>query len=523
MRKGTAMPDAFDVVVIGGGSAGYAAARIAGQLGARVALVEGGPVGGLCILDGCMPSKALIRSADVLHLVRTVGELGIRTEGVRVDFAHIMARKERLVAEFASYRRQEIAEATGVTLIRGQAQLTDSDHVTIRPARLSKPDLLSAGTADAAPLVGRERSYSAQKIILATGSYAWIPPMGELHEVGYITSDEALALEAPPESMVVLGAGAIALELGQFYARMGTRITVLQRSSHIFSREDPEVGETLAGHLRDEGMEIFTDATLHGCYRQPDGRRVMVADIGGKRREFPGEQLFVALGRRASIHGLGLERAAVTLDETACFVAVDESLRTSHPDIYAAGDVATHHQMTHLAVLQGEVAGYNAARALGYGTELPPEVFLSPAARRLGGVATLAPNGLFRMDYSVVPQVLFTDPPFAKVGLNEREASAAGVPYVVASYSFADLGMAQVMGQTKGFIKMLADRRDGRILGVQILGHQADTLIHEAVMALAFGATAEQVARVPHFHPTLPEILTYPAEELAYEFARSPR
>ena len=494
----------FDVLVVGGGSAGYAAARVAGQLGARAGLIERGPVGGLCILDGCMPSKALIRPADVLHLMRTSGGLGLHAGDVGVDFGRIMARKRELVDGFAAYRREEIAGARGVELLLGDARFTGPRGVSLRPTR-------EDGTASG----GAARALTARKIVLATGSYAWVPPVRELEEVGYVTSDHALALSRPPESMVVLGGGVIAIELGQFYARMGTRITMLQRSGHILSREDAEVGETLEGYLREEGMDLRTDSHVRGCHRAPNGDCVMIADVEGRRREFPGAALLVATGRRAAVRGLDLDTARVGLDEDGCFVRVDNAMRTSNPDVYAAGDVATMRQMTHVAVLQGEVAGFNAARSLGLGADGGADAFLSPQARRLGGVADGGPDGTLRMDYSVVPQVIFSDPAFARVGLSEREAREAGRDYLAARYDYADLGMAEVMGQTKGFVKMVAGRSDGRILGVQILGHQADTLIHEAIVAMAFGATAEQLARIPHFHPTLSEILTYPAEELA--------
>lgn len=496
----------FDVLVIGGGSAGYAAARVAGKMGARVGLIERGPVGGLCILDGCMPSKALIRPADVLHLMRSSGGLGLHAGGVQVDFARIMARKRQLVEEFVSFRREEIAKAQGVALLLGNARFSGARCVALQSTR-----------EDGTP-TGGEHTLTARKIVLATGSYAWVPPtseLPELHEVGFITSDEALRLDAPPESMLILGAGAIAIELGQFYARMGTRVTLLQRSGHILSRDDPEVGQTLAGYLRDEGIVIETNTTFRGCHRRTDGDCVMIADIGGEQREFPGAVLLAALGRRAAIQGLDLDAAGIGLNEDGCFVAVDESLRTSNPDVYAAGDVGTLRQMTHLAVLQGEVAGFNAAHALGLGADGGLDDFLSREARRLGGIAEGGPGGLLCMDYSVVPQVIFSDPPFARVGLNEQEAHAAGIEHVVARYDYADHGMAEVMGQTKGFVKMLAGRRDGRLLGVQILGHQADTLIHEAVVAMAFGATAEQLARIPHYHPSLAEIHANAAEELA--------
>ena len=492
------------MLVLGGGSAGYAAARVAGEMGARVGLVERGPVGGLCILDGCMPSKALIQSADALHLMQRSGRLGLDAEDVGPSFREIMARKRALENTFAQGRRDAMRDAAGVELLLGEARFTGLRRLALRPT-----------AEDGTPTGEADQAITASEVVLATGSYAWVPPVPGLEEAGYITSDAALDLDEPPPSMVILGGGFIALELGQFYARMGTRVAVLERGERLLAHEDRDVGDTLTGYLRDEGMEIYTGAEVRRCYRAPDGERALVADVGGERREITGSVLLVATGRRAATQNLGLEAAGIGLQEDGGPVRVDETMRTSNPHVYAAGDVASTPQMTHLAVLQGEVAGYNAARAAGCEETTSVRAMFSPDAWRLGGVARAGPDGRLRMDYAVVPRVIFTDPPFARVGISEQEAREGGQSVAVARAAFADEGMAELMGQTKGFLKMLADRSDGRIVGVQIVGHQADTLIHEAVVAMAFGATAAQLARIPHYHPTLPEIFTRAADELA--------
>ena len=464
----------FDVLVLGGGSAGYAAARVAAGKGVRVGLVERGPVAGLCILDGCIPSKALTVTSDLLHRMRTARALGLHATDIRADFAQVMARKRRLVREYAAFRRNLIAETDGVELLLGNARFTGSREIALQPTH---PD---GSTNLSAP----ERHLTARAFVLATGSYAWVPPIPGLEMAGYVTSDAALDFDAPPASMVVLGAGLIALELGQFYARMGTHITLLHRGDRVLSRGDPDVSEAIARRLREEHIDLQTDVTVERCSRREDGTRVVTAAVGGESREFAAEIILVALGRRAQIHGLNLAAAGITLDEEDCFVTVDDALRTSNPHVYAAGDVAMRHQMTHVAVQQGEVAGANAA------------------------------GGERRLDSALEPQVIFCDPPFARVGLDEQAAREAGVEVDVARYEFADHAMAELMGQTTGFVKLLAAREDGRIVGVQIFGHQADTLIHEAVVAMRFGATAAQLAAIPHFHPTLSEILPACAERI---------
>jgi pyruvate/2-oxoglutarate dehydrogenase complex dihydrolipoamide dehydrogenase (E3) component len=292
-------------------------------------------------------------------------------------------------------------------------------------------------------------------------------------------------------------------------------VTVVERNPRLLDGADPAVGEGLAGAFRREGITVLTGATAGRVRRDPDGRRRLSLTVDGEEREAVAEALLVATGRRARLDGLGLDEAGVALTESGDLIAVDETMRSRQPDVYAAGDVAAPRQATHLAVVGGEVAGYNAARDLGFdggaAAALAPP---GPLGRPLGGVVRAGADGRLRVDYSVLPEVLFTEPGYARVGMSEPDAARAGIACVAARYPFAEVGMAQVMGQTEGFLKLLAGREDGRLLGAEILGVQADTLVHEAVLALAFGATAAQLARVPHYHPTLSEVFPSAAAAL---------
>ena len=465
-----------------------------------------------------MPSKALLQPADLAHRLGTAAALGVRCAGGGLDFGAVMARKRALVEDFAAARRRELRTARGVTLLRGRARLDGPRAVLFRSA------LGEAGGVEAEPaLSAAEQRLSAGKVIVAAGSASETPALPGLAAAGYLTSATALELAAPPESLVVLGAGPVGLELGQFYARAGSRVTLVGRGPGLLADADPAAGEALAAAFRREGIDVLTGATAVRVARDPDGRRRLSLSVEdgphgpAGAREVVAAALLVAAGRRARLDGLGLEGAgvALTASDSGDVIEVDATMRSRHPDVYAAGDVAGPRQATHLAVLQGEVAGYNAARDLGFdggaGAALAPG---GPDGRPLGGTVRGGPDGRLRMDYAVQPEVLFTDPGFARVGLSETGAAAAGIACVATRYPFSEVGMATVMGQTEGYLKLLARREDGRLVGAEVLGAQAETLVHEAVLALAFGATAAQLARLPHYHPTLSEVFPAAAEAL---------
>ena len=458
------MAESFDLIVLGGGSAGYAAARTAAELGASVAVAEQGPLGGLCILRGCMPSKAVLASSNRLYHAQHAGRLGISVGTVTADLPAIIARKRRLVREFADYRIEQL-NSPEITLVEGAAQFLSAEQVQV-------------GT----------RVLTAPKFVIATGSVPFVPKTPGLEEAGYLTSDEALELEELPESICVLGGGPIGLELGQFYSRLGARVTLLQRSSCVLSSEDEAVGTALAEYLREDGMDVRC-ATRLTAVEQRNGKKVLHLLQDDSESVIEVDHILVATGRSPALEGLNL--AAAGVEGTGRGIAVDTAMRTSNPNIFAVGDVTASFDIVHVAIQQGEIAAHNALAA-------------SPSQY---------------MDYRIVPIVIFTEPQYGRVGMTEKEARAKGLPIVTASYPFNDHGKALCLGETRGFVKMVGHAKTGEILGYQVLGPEGGELIHECIVALHYRATAQDFMRIPHYHPTLAEILTYPAEEIAEQIA----
>jgi pyruvate/2-oxoglutarate dehydrogenase complex dihydrolipoamide dehydrogenase (E3) component len=466
-RKQAVKPE-FDVVVVGGGSAGYAAARTTVAAGLKTAVIDGAhELGGLCILRGCMPTKALLQSAEVRHLAERAGEFGVKTGKVGHDFAQVMARKARLIGEFAEYRRGQLTDGR-FELIRAQARFLDPNTVVVE---------------------GPEgRQVTSRHFVVATGSQSVAPPVPGLTEVGYWTSDDALGLSRLPRSIVVLGGGAVALEFAQFFARLGSRVTLVQRSEQILREADADAAKVLEGVLVKEGVELFTGTRLLSVERSGP-RKVVHFEHDGVKKRAMADEILVALGRSPNTAALGLDRAGVTLDKGR--IVTDAGMRTSVPHIYAGGDCTSLHEIVHLAVIQGEVAGHNIA----------------------------FPKRPREMDDRLLIAVVFTDPQVASVGLTEKAAAARRVAFAAASYPFNDHGKSLILGATDGFVKLLADPRSGEILGGTCVGPHGGELIHEIVAAMAKRMTVGELAAMPHYHPTLAEIWTYPAEELAEQVA----
>ena len=458
------MDERFDLIVLGGGSAGYAAARTAAEMGASVAVAELGPLGGLCILRGCMPSKAILASANRLYHAQHAPELGIQVGALTPDLPAIIARKRRLIKEFADYRVGQLT-APEITLVDGAAQFLSAERVQVG-----------------------DRILTAPKFIIATGSVPFAPKIPGLEEAGYLTSDEALELEEMPESICVLGGGPIGLELGQFYSRLGANVTLLQRSSCILSNEDEAVGTALQEYLEEDGMDIRCGTRLNAV-EQRNGKKVLHLVQNDVESRIEVDHILVATGRSPALEGLNL--AAAGVENTARGIATDTAMRTSNPAIFAVGDVTVSYDIVHVAIQQGEIAAHNALAAG------PPQY----------------------MDYRIVPVVIFTEPQYGRVGMTEREARAKEIPIVTASYPFSDHGKALCLGETRGFVKMIGHAQTGEILGYQVLGPEGGELIHECIVALHYRATAQDFMRIPHYHPTLAEILTYPAEEIAEQVA----
>lgn len=450
-----------DVVIIGGGSAGYAAARTARAEGAEVGIIDHGPLGGLCILRGCMPTKTILRSSDVISLMKRAEEFGVQPVAVKADLSAIIERKARLVAEFADDRIRALKDP-GFTLYEERAAFRSPYEVQAGP-----------------------HTVTAKAFILATGSVAVRLPIPGLEEVGYLTSDEALEVREIPHSMIVLGGGPVALELAQFFHRVGTRVTLIQRSAHVMSQGDEDIARPVEARFREEGMTVLTNTRLHR-FAKEGARTLAHFTQEGEEKTVAAETILQALGRRPNIEGLDLAAAQVEVRHGN--VVVDDTMRTSQPHIYAVGDVNGLHDIVHIAIQQGETAGWNA-------------VYPHAAPRRY--------------DDRLKTQVVFTDPQIAGVGLSEKECRRLKVPYRVASYPFADHGKAMALGETHGHVKLLASPEDGKILGAHIVGPEAAELIHELIAVMYYHGTVHDLLRIPQYHPTLSEIITYPAEELA--------
>ncbi|MGE3151439.1 MAG: NAD(P)/FAD-dependent oxidoreductase [Nitrospiraceae bacterium] len=449
-----------DVIVIGGGSAGYAAARTARDAGATVGIVDHGPLGGLCILRGCMPSKAILRSAEIAALMRRAKEFGLEPVPVRADLSAIVDRKNRLVQEFAKDRIEALKDRRFM-LYQERAMFTS-------------PHEVRAGG----------HVLTARSFIIATGSMSCDVLIPGLEESGYETSDSILDLREQPASLVILGGGAVATEFGQFFARIGTRVTILQRGEHLLSDFDSEVGRTVETAFRHEGIEVHLGCEVTRVTRQ-GGASLIEFEQAGRVRSVTGERILQALGRKANIAGLNLEAAGVAVREGR--LVLDEEMRTSQPHIFAVGDVNDLNPIVHIAIQQGEIAGYNATHP------------------------TAVPK---RVDNRLNSDVIFTDPQVAAVGLSETACRRSGISYLVASHPFADHGKALCSGQTQGFVKLLCQPRSGQVLGAQIVGPEAGELVHELAAVMYYRGTVHDLLRIPHYHPTLAEIVTYPAEEL---------
>ena len=451
----------YDVIVIGGGSAGYAAADTAQSAGAKVAIADPGPLGGLCILRGCMPTKTLLRSSDVMALMRRAGEFGLSASDLQADLPAIIDRKNRLIREFADYRIRQLKDSR-FTLIEDRVAFVSPNEIEAGGKRLS-----------------------AKSFIIATGSVIDRIPVPGLEGTSTITSDDVLELKQLPQTMIVLGAGPVAAELAQFYQRLGTQVALIQRSPQILSFTDEDLARPIEARFRQEGMTVFTGTQLQQV--ASDGKNKTVRFLHeGKEKTVSAQTLFDALGRRPNTGGLNLEAAGVDMGQGG--IGVDCGMRTRQPHIFAVGDVNGLHEIVHIAIQQGEVAGWNATHP-----DQPPR----------------------EIDERLTANVVFTDPQLASVGYTEKDCREKKIEYLAASYPFNDHGKSLCLGETHGHVKLLCDPKNGEIIGGHITGPEAGELIHQLIAIMYYNGTVGDVLNMPHYHPTLSEIITYPAEALA--------
>jgi pyruvate/2-oxoglutarate dehydrogenase complex dihydrolipoamide dehydrogenase (E3) component len=459
----------YEVAVIGGGSGGYAAARSATAAGLKTVVIEGGAeVGGLCILRGCMPTKALLYAAEVMHLASHSRTWGVHAEEVSFRFSQVMARKNTLIKDFADHRRQQL-ESGKFAFVRAVAKFADAHTLE-----------LSTG-----------EKLTAQNFVLATGSHIAPSPLAQLDDVGYLTSDSALKLDRLPKSLIILGGGAVAVEFAQFFVRFGVQVTLIQRSPHLLHEFDSDAAEVLESVFRREGIKLFTGTRLLDARRAGHQKEVSFEHAGRIVRAHA-EEIFFALGRKPNTANLGLEKLDLAVEFGR--IVTNSHMQTSRPHIYAVGDCAGLHEIVHIAIQQAEIAAHNIA----------------------------SPGQLRSMDYRLLTEVIFTEPQVASVGFTEKGAHVANIPYLTAKYPFSDHGKSMIMNATDGFVKLLADPESGEIIGGSCVGPLGGELIHEIIAAMHKRMTVQDLAAMPHYHPTLAEIWTYPAEELAGEISHVP-
>lgn len=458
----------FDLVVLGGGSAGFAAAIRGSELGARVALVEGGTLGGTCVNVGCVPSKTLLRAAEANHRRVHHGFRGIRTADGRPDWGAVRAQKDALVAELRQARYWDVLRSyERVTLLQQRAMLASSHRV-----------LLADG-----------RTLSSGKVVIATGSSPQAPPIRGLAEAGHLDNVSALALDRLPASLVVVGAGAVGLELAQTFARLGVKLTVLEAFPRVVPAEDPTIGEALGNYLRAEGLEVETGVEIEQVGRGEDGYTIQFRR-DGRSHTTRGHELLVAAGRRGNTHGLGLGEVGVALGKDG-EIPVNEFLQTANSDLYAAGDVLGDPMFVYVAAYGGTLAAENALR-----------------------------GNIRRYDLSALPKVTFTDPAVASVGLTEADARTTGIEPLVSHLPLEHIPRARAARETRGFIRLVADPVTRKILGAQILASEAGEMITEAVLAVRFGLTIEDLTATFHPYLTLSEGIKLAAQAFTKDVAK---
>ena len=461
-------PARFDrnIIVIGGGSAGLVTAYIAAAVKAKVTLIERHKLGGDCLNTGCVPSKALIRSAKFLSHTRRAAEFGVRSASADLSFAEVMERVQRVIRQVEPHDSVERYTGLGVEVIEGNAKIVSPWEVDI-----TRND-------------GATQRMSTRSIVIAAGARPFVPPIPGIDEVGYLTSDTVWNLRELPRRIVVLGGGPIGCELTQAFARFGTglgnTVTQVEMAPRLMIREDPEVSELVVRRFRDEGITVLLNHKAKAFVIE-NGEKILITEHEGRDLRIPFDAVLVAVGRVANLKGYGLEEVGVSATRT---VDTNDFLQTSYPNIYAAGDVAGPYQFTHTAAHQAWYAAVN---------------------------ALFDPFKKFKADYSVIPWATFVEPEVARVGLNETDAREKGIAYEVSRYDIDDLDRAIADSEAHGFIKVLTVPGKDRILGVTIVGEHAGDLIAEYVLAMKHGIGLNKILGTIHIYPTMAEANKYVA------------
>ncbi len=465
----------FDLVVIGAGPGGYVAAVRAAQLGMKVACIEkDSRPGGTCLNVGCIPSKALLDSTELYNLAgQHFAEHGLKTGKIKVDLAAMMLRKDKVVAALSEHVRK-LLEGQGVHVVRGTAMLRGADAVEVRSD--------SGEDVDESPAL-----LKAKFILLATGSGPVEVPGLPFDGSRIVSSTEALAFKSIPRTLGIVGGGYIGLELGSVWNRLGCRVTVIEMMSKIAATLDGQVGRSLQRILSRQGFEFHLSTRVTGAEVNAEGVRVrMKSDDGEKTADF--ERLLVAVGRKPLTHGLGLEEVGVRVDSRTGQVLTDAAFRTSVPSISAVGDLVAGPMLAHKASAEGVAA-----------------------VECMVGLAG-------EVNYDAIPAIVYTSPEVASVGITEEQAKERSIPHRIGAFPFSGVGRAVCMGETEGFVKIIAHEKSDRILGVHILGPRASELIAECTLAMELHAASADLARTIHAHPTFSESV----HEAALSITRRP-
>lgn len=457
-----------DIIILGSGSTAFAAALRAQQLGARVIMIEKGEPGGTCINWGCIPSKTLIHAALFRRDSRLGAALGLGMSEGAIDFDRLAAHKKAVVSGLRTTKYLDVLHnVRGLKMIRGTGRFTGPHTVRVG-----------------------EETFTSDRILIATGGFPRIPEIPGLSDVPYLTSRSALLLTTFPRSLIIVGGGVIAVELGQMFARLGTRVTILEHGPRILSNLECEPVLAVQQALRDEGIEIMTNAGVCGIVRQGEGVEVAV-EMNGARESFRAEKLLVAVGTAPASAGIGLEQAGVEVNGKG-FIVADRQMRTTAPGIWAAGDVTGGVMIATMGAREGIVAVED----------------------------MLTPECACRVDYCSLPMAIFTDPEIGAVGYSEESAIKAGLRVVTNTIPVSAVPKAHVTGHLAGAIKMVAEEGTGRLLGVHLSCHRAADLINEAALAVRCRMTIAELAAAPHVYPSMSEGLRLCAQGFSRDLNR---
>jgi len=460
-----------DVVVIGGGPAGYVAAIRASQLGGKATLVEEKKLGGICLNTGCIPTKFLLHSVDIYQSIKTAEQYGISAAEVSFDLAKMQAHKNRVISTLVSGVKS-LLDGNKVEVINGQAKFTSPKQVEVDSGQ------------------GKKQVVQARKVIIATGSKPIVLPIPGADSPDIMNTDSLLNLSYLPNSLVMIGGGVVGVEMATILAKLGCKVSIVEMMPHILPTQDAELASILSQALKEDGVEIYCGAPVSRIDDTKGGKLVILPDGNKAEKKLKAAAVAVSVGQKPNIEGLGLNECGVVTDKGR--IQTNERMETNVPNIYAAGDVVGGMMLAYVSFAEGKVAAEN---AMGRDSKI---------------------------DYQAVPQCIFTLPEVASVGLTEEEAIAHGYEVRIGRFPFAASGMAAILGEQRGLVKIISDQKYGQILGVHIIGPRATSLIPEAALAMKLEVTPQEIVATMHAHPTLSEALWEAALDVTGETIHFP-